>query len=71
MKKGYRSLLPESAEEFKELVGKDAFRFNVCVKCGHKFSGLNTHSSAGWQETQISGYCEDCFDKLFQESDHD
>ena len=39
----------------------------TCVKCGEPFSTKNVHTQAGWEETKISGLCEDCFDNLFEE----
>jgi hypothetical protein len=39
----------------------------TCLECKQPFSDRNTHSEAGWKETQISGLCEDCFDALFEE----
>jgi hypothetical protein len=40
-----------------------------CVECGQPFTDKNVHSQAGWLETQISGFCEDCFDALFDEDE--
>lgn len=57
-------MLPENADEF-QLIG-DHNRFMQCANCCRPFSYLNTHSAAGWRETQISGFCEDCFDALFE-----
>lgn len=34
----------------------------ACVACKQRFSGDNCFTQAGWQETQISGLCERCFD---------
>jgi hypothetical protein len=51
----------DAARDAKDSVG----RFVHCIECKQPFSLQNTHSSAGWRETQISGYCENCFDKIF------
>lgn len=60
-------LLPESYEDFQRLEG-GKYHANCC-KCEQSFSPSNTHSPAGWRETQISGMCEDCFDALFEGDD--
>lgn len=36
-----------------------------CLECNEVFSNKNCHSAAGWKETQISGICENCFDRMF------
>lgn len=38
-----------------------------CVACKQRFSGDNCFTQAGWQETQISGLCERCFDEATTE----
>ena len=38
----------------------------LCISCDQAFSDANVHTKAGWTETKISGYCEDCFDSLFE-----
>lgn len=45
----------------------------LCVQCSQPFKfGLkddpesNVYSQAGARETQISGFCERCFDELFE-----
>jgi hypothetical protein len=35
-----------------------------CLRCGDQFSPANTFSEAGWRETEISGFCEACFDEV-------
>ena len=37
-----------------------------CIDCGQPFTSENVHTVDGWKETQISGNCEDCFEKLFE-----
>jgi hypothetical protein len=38
--------------------------FTKCVGCTRPFSDENCFTQAGWQETQISGVCERCFDQM-------
>jgi hypothetical protein len=38
-----------------------------CAACKERFSDANCHTQAGWQETQISGMCERCFDDMTAE----
>jgi len=59
--------LPEDAEDFDTLVASLAETYLNCRSCRTMFSAANTHSNFGWRETQISGMCEDCYDKLFAE----
>ena len=50
----------------------DAKRANLpglacyCIECREEFSNKNTHSPAGWRDTQIIQMCEDCFDGMFE-----
>jgi hypothetical protein len=37
-----------------------------CLKCKEGFSDKNCFTPSGWRETQITGYCEKCFDQMFQ-----
>lgn len=63
--RGY--MLPESYIELLRLADAgDPVRLS-CFKCKTPFSPDNTHSKAGWRETQISSFCEACYDKLFSE----
>jgi len=57
-------LLPESQQDFEEIKYP---RNLTCSACRKLFSNANTHTALGWKETQISGFCEDCFDALFAE----
>lgn len=59
--------LPESFESFKELVYMDLVSFTGCIDCGQTFSTTNVYSVAGWRETQLSGLCESCFDRITEE----
>lgn len=58
-------LLPETREEAMKLVEAKALKFTHCCDCG---AGLHLPAAAstrtGWAETQISGMCEPCFDRL-------
>lgn len=44
-------------------------RFLCCIQCKLAFTNDNVKTAAGWRETQISGYCETCFDKIFADED--
>ena len=70
------NLLPESYQEFVLLVTTDRERFRRCIHCSKVFGTATVFTSAGWRETQISGWCEWCFDETFrdavpEEGDHD
>ena len=61
--------LPESAEDFEVLVlGKGAPHLR-CFICEQPIGPANVRTEAGWRETQISGTCEDCFDKLMHDGE--
>lgn len=60
---------PTCLEDLKALSAKYPDIQTSCISCGAMFDEVNTHSVAGWRETQISGMCEDCFDELFKEPD--
>lgn len=40
-----------------------------CEQCNKPFSMENVRTKAGWRETQISGWCETCFDAMFSEDE--
>lgn len=42
--------------------------YTACVECKERFSDANCRTQAGWQETQISGLCERCFDNITEEA---
>lgn len=67
MKNSYGRPLPENAEDFDQLAKSGGLRFTSCYDCGKAFSEENTKTALGWSETQISGACESCFDKIFEE----
>jgi hypothetical protein len=68
MRQGLRgNPLPESEEDFKQVVSSMREQRLNCLECKTLFTEANVHSAAGWRETQISGYCEDCYDELFKE----
>lgn len=46
-------------------------RYMACLACSADFSDMNTRTPEGWIETQISGYCEDCFDVICAEPEED
>ena len=60
-------LLPESLEDYEHLDKTGGLRFNLCRECKQPFSPANVQTRLGWAETQISGWCENCFDAMFSE----
>lgn len=62
----FDGFLPDSEAEYRQLQQP---RYTHCVDCCKPFSSTNTHSAAGWRETQLSAMCEDCFDELFSEDE--
>lgn len=59
--------LPETFEEFQR--ARDKMRYTECSACGEEFSDKNVFTPAGWRETQITGWCEVCFDELFKDEE--
>ncbi len=59
------NLLPGCEAEFAD--NAKEMRTLSCVNCGAGFCGKNVHTKMGWQETQISGFCENCYDEMFKE----
>ena len=62
--------LPESPEDFEQLQVARQARYVRCFCCEQPFSVENTHTPAGWRETQISEFCEDCFEQVFKEAEN-
>jgi hypothetical protein len=60
---------PQSYEEFLAMTEEDRPLKMHCLDCSQAFTTANVKSAAGWQETQISGICETCFDGLFEEGE--
>jgi hypothetical protein len=60
-------LLPESLQEYQVLDQEGRLTFKNCFECKEPFGPSNVMTPPGWRETQITGYCEACFDKLFDE----
>jgi hypothetical protein len=58
------NLLPDNEVEFA--TNFIDMKFVRCVSCGTGFSNKNVFSRLGWRESQISGFCESCFDKVFE-----
>jgi len=58
---------PNSETQFKEAIENGLKLWKNCLNCEKEFSNENTKTPAGWRETQISGFCECCFDKIFGE----
>ena len=42
---------------------------NTCVICKKPFTDKNVFTDAGWRETQITGFCEKCFDEATLDED--
>lgn len=64
--------LPENEQEFNDLLAEGKYlKVKECLSCSAPFSGENTHTTAGWKETQISGFCENCFDEVTKEMDEE
>lgn len=42
-----------------------------CVLCKEPFGEANVFTQAGWRETQITGLCEACFDRVTAEDDEE
>ena len=64
------SKLEEMKEKMSEglfgLSRKEAIKKGVCLNCG-KPALERCYSDAGRREFLISGFCELCFDKMFEE----
>lgn len=71
MKQGLKgNLLPENADEAKQLQQNGTARYSECVMCERNLGEPAAASTpAGWLETQISGLCEPCFDDLFEDEE--
>lgn len=42
----------------------------VCIECHEPFKyGVNVFTTAGMREITISGFCEKCFDAIFEEQE--
>jgi hypothetical protein len=57
-------------DEFLDAMERDLYGATpqgCCINCKEVFSKENTRTPQGWRETQISGFCEDCYDEIFSE----
>jgi len=62
--------LPENEVEFLQLIARNSSGLSMqCWNCRNIFSADNTHSPAGWRDTQIAKICENCFDDLHSDGD--
>lgn len=50
-------------------VSDTTLNYSQCILCKSEFSELNVYSEEGWRETQLSGMCELCFDKVTLDSE--
>lgn len=55
--------------ESQKRFAAENIKYTKCVGCTQRFSDENCFTQAGWQETQISGLCERCFDAATQEEE--
>ena len=56
------NILPTSEKDFADYYNR--MRFSACMLCAKPFSSENVFSRLGWRETQMTGFCEICFDKV-------
>jgi hypothetical protein len=64
--KGHK--LPENHADAKVLSDYGLQLFRVCRRCDKGLAETDAATTfLGWQETQISGLCEPCFDRMFKE----
>lgn len=64
--------LPESHGDALLLAGTGMLKFHTCSECGKSLHAVSAaKSAAGWRETQITGICEPCFDRMCDEDRHD
>lgn len=56
---------PTSEPAFKLAIARGEPLWTHCKSCGNAFGNENTHTPAGWKDTQITGWCEDCYDNAF------
>lgn len=69
--------MPMSFDEFKDSLSKDAhgitkaeaLKQEICIECKRPNPLERCHTEAGKGEYYISGYCEECFDRLFQDEE--
>ena len=59
------NLLPDNEIEFA--TNFMDMKFVSCLHFGEQFSPANVHTRMGWRESQISGWCENCFDDVFKD----
>ena len=70
MKQGLKgNQLPESEGDYMRLVEYGGLKFGQCICCKQSFTNANVFTSDGWKETQISGFCEACFDDIAEEDE--
>jgi len=58
--------LPNSEMQYQALRAKGLAPYTTCLICNQAFTSANVKTMLGWRETQITGYCESCFDKIFE-----
>jgi len=66
-------VMTDALQKFKDDMARLAFGAapadvpGHCIQCREPFSANNVFTEAGARETKISGICEACWDKLFEE----
>jgi len=60
--------LPESYADFQQLVDLRIAKNQKCADCDRPFTSEIVKTPAGWKETQISGFCEVCYNALFTDA---
>lgn len=62
--------LPENEQDARALRAQHALLFSSCLLCSRDLTAPDAASTpAGWRETQISGFCEPCFEAMMSESE--
>lgn len=63
----HHSMRPETEEEFNKMLADGVPLQKHCIYCKLNFSTKNVQTRLGWRETQISGFCETCWNDIFSE----
>ena len=64
MRAGRGNYLPESEEDYATLLTAGEVLHTKCIYCAGAFSSANVFTHSGWRETQITGFCEECFNEM-------
>ena len=58
-------LIPESHADFDKLDRAGLLRYRGCNRCGEKFGPTCVRTGLAWMDTQVSGFCENCLERLY------